>query len=226
MTIDAAAARSPGLRTLEVRWIRPGRLPDSLIESLAPSPAEIEIREDRYLVAPLLRQIGLKFRGAVQLDLKVFRGSPGDLELAAGARGVLEFWQKWTVPVGGAGRSPADTDNEWVVVKKLRRKRSFEVVGSDVVERPMREAGAPGCTVELTEVLVDDVVHGGVWWTLGLEAGGVGSLLERDLTATADFLFRPPLPTELALDRSCSMSYVEWLRSLSQGSSSAPSNER
>ena len=212
--LDVVAHRQHGLKTLEARWIHAGSLPAALIESVAPSPAEIEIREDCYLVAPLLQQIGVKFRGAVQLDLKVFGGSPGNLQLAGGTCGGLEIWRKWTVPVGADSGHPRGADRGWVTVQKLRRKRSFGVVDGGVVERPIRGAGAPGCTVELTEVLVGD----SVWWTIGFEAGGNEAFLERDLRATAAFVLRPPLPAGLQLRRRFSMSYVEWLRSMSQGS--------
>jgi len=206
--LDVVAQRQGGLKTLEVRWIHSGPLPVVLIEWLARSPAEIEIREDRYLVAPLLEGIGVKIRGAVQLDLKIYRGTPGNLRLAADVRGRLEIWEKWALPLDVEGRPPTDVVGGWVAVQKLRRKRSFAVVDGRVIERAMSQAEEPGCTVELTEVLVGE----SVWWTLGFEAGGPLPRLKRELAATAAYLLNPPLPVELRLDRRDSMSYVEWLR--------------
>lgn len=215
-SLDVLAPRERGLRTLEVRWIRAGALPDVLAESLMPAPAEIEIREDRYLVAPLLRQIGVKIRGGVQLDVKVYRGSPGDLRIDGVICGELQSWRKWSLPVGIDDLSP-DVDDSWVAVKKLRRKRSFAVVDGCVVERP-RSPETDGCTVELTQV----TVHGGLWWTLGFEAGGPGRLLERELTATAAFLLPPPGGGRASLDRSDSMSYVTWLATAIAGPPGRP----
>ena len=64
-------------RTLEVRWIHPGRIPEAIIGWLGPFTDQIERREDRYLVDPSCPDLGVKIKGAVQLDLKAFRGSPG-----------------------------------------------------------------------------------------------------------------------------------------------------
>ena len=71
--------REDGSISLEVRWILPGPLPHAMIDWIGPFADEVEDREDRYLVNPSCDDLGVKIRGAVQLDLKAFRGSPGRL---------------------------------------------------------------------------------------------------------------------------------------------------
>ena len=44
-------------------------------------PAEIQSREDTYLVDPQLRGLSVKIRGGAALEVKVYRGSPGILDL-------------------------------------------------------------------------------------------------------------------------------------------------
>ena len=62
-------------------------------------PAGTESREDSYLLDPLLPGLSVKVRGGGALEVKVYRGSPGILEVAGRARGRLESWQKWSFPV-------------------------------------------------------------------------------------------------------------------------------
>jgi hypothetical protein len=207
--LDVVAQRTNGLTTLEVRWIRRGPVPDSLVDRLTPSPVDVELREDRYLVGPELSRISVKIRDGIQLDVKVCRGSPGELLLPGGACGRLETWEKWTVPLVVGARPVPDPASGWRVVHKLRRKRFFHVIDGSVVERSTREGTASGCVIELTEVLLDD----GVWWTLGFEASGAATMREQDLTQTARLLLRSAGAEAARLDRRDSMSYVEWLQS-------------
>lgn len=197
-----------GSRTLEVRWIHPGPVPGSMLAWLGPFDDLIEEREDRYLVDPPAPDLGVKIKGGVQLDLKVFRGSPGVLELPGGGKGRLEVWEKWTFPLDGNALPPAGA-SAWLALEKVRHRRSFRVAEGRVVERPVREAQLPGCTVEVTEVTVD----GEEWWTLGLEAVGRPESLHPELLATVAFVFREPSPDGVTLDRSTSMSYSGWLAS-------------
>ncbi len=185
-----------------MRWIYPGRVPEAMIGWLGPCAEEI--REDRYLIYPSSGELGVKIKGALQLDLKAFRGSPGELAIPGGGRGSLEIWEKWTFPLDARGLPPADAPG-WLTLRKRRRRRSFRVAGEGVVERPVSEAEPPGCTVELTEVGVSE----GAWWSLGLEAGGASDMLRAALDATAESLFRDPPP--LSLDLRGSTSYARWL---------------
>ena len=193
-------------RTLEVRWIHPGQVPEAMIGWLGPFTDQIERREDRYLVDPSCPDLGVKIKGAVQLDLKAFRGSPGELAVPGGGRGRLEIWEKWTFPLDGRPPPPSDASG-WLTLRKLRRRRSFRLVEGRAVERPVSEAELPGCTVELTEVAVGEEM----WWSLGIEAGGRSETLRAALDATVGSLFQGPSPDGIQLDLRDSMSYARWL---------------
>jgi hypothetical protein len=195
-----------GSRTLEIRWIHRGPVPEAMFGWLGPFTDWIEQREDRYLADPSVPELGVKIKGGIELDLKAFRGSPGELVVPGGGRGLLEVWQKWRFPLDAISLPSVDASG-WLAIRKVRRRRSFRLAEGRVVERPVSEAELPGCSVELTEF----DVGGEVWWTLGLEANGDPDALERSLRATAESLFRDPLPEGLRLDLGDSMSYARWL---------------
>ncbi len=99
-----------GVRSLEVRWIFPGRLETAVARWFGRFPAGTESREDTYLMDPNLRGLSVKVRGGGALEVKVYRGSPGILEVAGRALGRMESWQKWSfparrvIPYGVSGR--------------------------------------------------------------------------------------------------------------------------
>ena len=80
------------VRSLEVRWIFPGQLEAAVARWFARFPATVESREDTYLLDPPLRGLSVKVRGSGALQVKVYRGSPGILEVAGRARGPLQSW--------------------------------------------------------------------------------------------------------------------------------------
>jgi hypothetical protein len=219
--VHGSRAEEDGRTSLEVRWIRPGLIPDRMIERLGPFTEELERRDDRYLVDPWLPELSVKVRGDIQLDLKAYRGSPGELDVHGLGRGPMETWEKWAFPLV-AGALPSHDASRWVVVRKVRRRRSFAVMDARVEERPLGDAELPGCSVELTEATIDDEA----WWTLCIEATGSEADLDRKLLATAVSLVPAEgLPKELQLDARESMSYVRWLGSLRShlgGSAPAP----
>jgi hypothetical protein len=55
---------SGGVRSLEVRWIFSGQLTAAVARWFARFPAEVESREDTYLVDPPLPRVSVKVRGA------------------------------------------------------------------------------------------------------------------------------------------------------------------
>lgn len=199
-----AADGRGGVRSLEVRWIHPGPVPAILIDRLGPFPIPIERRADKYLVDPGTPDLGVKIRDGIQLDLKAFRGSPGQLRVQGG-EGKLEGWEKWTFPMGEVGPDPAD--DGWAMLHKTRHRRTFELTAEGLVERMVAEEVDPGCTVELTEV--DG--GGDVWWTLAFEATGSPTTLEACLRACVELLLDRPLPDGIELRPETSMSYTRWL---------------
>jgi hypothetical protein len=117
------------------------------------------------------------------------------------------MWEKWTFPLA-VGAPPSAHTSRWVVVRKVRRRRSFALVNGRTQERSLGDANLPGCSVELTEATIGDEA----WWTLCIEATGPVEDLDRKLLATAVSLLPDDgLPAELRLDARDSMSYVRWL---------------
>ena len=199
------AERGRGAMSLEVRWILPGQVPAAMIEWLGPFDVAIERREDQYLLNPSSEELGVKIKGAILLDLKVLRGSPGLLEIPQVGQGRLEIWEKWSFPANATGRSPGNASS-WLTVQKVRRRRSFRLSEGQLVERGLSEAELPGCTMELTEIAIGE----SAWWSLGLEAHG-GSAPEAALHATVEWLFRGSPPKGIWLEVENSLSYPRWL---------------
>ena len=92
------------MRSVEVRWILPGRMEAGVARWFARFPAGVESREDACYVDPQLRGLSVKLRDGRALEVKVYHGSPGVLEVAGRARGRPESWDKWSFPCDlGAG---------------------------------------------------------------------------------------------------------------------------
>ena len=169
-------------------------------------PAVMESREDTYLLDPQLRGLSVKVRGGGALEVKVYRGSPGILEVAGRARGRLEAWQKWSFPVSLLRPHSGDPVG-WRPVHKRRRITRFSVASGPIVAPAPGLGGEPRCEVELTEVRT----RGQDWWTLGFEATGPASQLRSALQATAALVFARALPGGVEPGPDESRSYPEWL---------------
>jgi hypothetical protein len=194
-----------GLRSLEVRWIFPGELDAAVAGWFGRFPAVTETRQDTYLLHPPLRELSVKIRGSRALEVKVYRGSPGILQVPGRARGRMESWQKWSFPC-----SPLSSDIPtvgWRRVRKRRRISWFSPATGQIVARAPGLGQQPQCEVELTEVHTRSQ-H---WWTLGLEATGPVGPLRVTLEAAAALVFAHALPegVEPGLDES--RSYAQWL---------------
>jgi hypothetical protein len=194
------------VRTLEVRWIFPGQLATTVAGWFARFPATVESREDAYLLDPKLRGLSVKVRGGRALEVKVYLGSPGILDLAGRARGRLQDWQKWPFPCGPLSRGSADS-TAWQRVGKRRRISRFCSASGPVTACAPGPCEEPHCEVELTDI----VTRGQDWWTLGFEATGPADMLRSELQATAALVFATPLPGGVELGPDESRSYAEWL---------------
>lgn len=95
-----------GARTLEVRWILPGQLKTEVADWFGRFRARVETREDTYLVDPHLPGLSVKIRGTAALEVKVYQGSPGLLEVADRARGRVESWREMVLSLEAAGPGP------------------------------------------------------------------------------------------------------------------------
>jgi hypothetical protein len=194
------------VRSLEVRWIFPGPLETTVAEWFGRFPARTESREDTYLLDPQLPGLSVKVRGGEALEVKVYHGSPGVLDLPGRARGRLESWQKWSFPFSPLRPGSADPPG-WRPVRKRRRISRFSLASRQIVARAPGLGQEPRCEVELTEVHTG----GQDWWTLGFEATGPADLLRSELQATAALVFAHPLPGGVEPGPDESRSYAEWL---------------
>ena len=176
-----------GVRSLEVRWIFPGQLEAAVAEWFGRFPAATESREDSYLLDPKLRGLSVKVRGSGALEVKVYRGSPGILTVAARARGRMESWQKWSFPSSPLSRDIGDLAG-WRLVGKTRRISRFWLKGGHIAASAPGPGQEPRCEVELTEIHLGG---GQDWWSLGFEATGPADLLRSELEATAGARVRP-----------------------------------
>jgi hypothetical protein len=192
-----------GVRSLEARWILRGQLTGAVKGWFGRFPAETMALEDAYLLDPYLPGLSVKVREGRALEVKMYRGSPGLLEVAGRARGRLESWQKWSFPHGPA--SPGSDDPAgWRLVSKRRRISFF--AQATVIGIPQL-GEQPGCAVELTAI----DLHGEPWWTLCFEATGPADVLRHELDAAAALVFADAIPGGVELGIDDAQSYVRWL---------------
>ena len=194
------------VRSLEVRWIFPGQLEAAVAGWFGRFPAGTESREDTYLLDPQLPGLSVKVRGGGALEVKVYRGSPGILEVAGRARGRMESWQKWSFPFSPHSHDSGDPAG-WRPVRKTRRISRFSLASGPVLVRAPGLGQEPGCAVELTEIRTRDQD----WWSLGFESTGPADLLRSELQATAALVFAHALPGGVEPGPDESRSYAEWL---------------
>jgi hypothetical protein len=197
-----------GVPSLEVRWILPGRLDTAVAAWFETSVSLLESREDAYLLRPDLGTLSVKVRGGRALEVKVFLGSPGILDLPGRARGRMQSWQKWSFPFRPLSPGAGEADG-WERVAKHRRTIRFALTGGRIAcaGEPADEAR---CAVELTELRMQ---HRD-WWSIGFEATGPAGLLRTGLEAAAALVFTQAPPGGVRLRMADSMSYAEWLRAL------------
>jgi hypothetical protein len=207
--MTSAQPESPvaeGVRSLEVRWIFPGQMETAVAGWFERFPARMESRADTYLLDPQLPGLSVKVRGGGALEVKMYRGSPGILEVPGRARGRMESWQKWSFPFSPHSQGSGNPAG-WRPVSKTRRISRFALASAPVAARAPELAAGPRCEVELTEVST----HGQDWWTLGFEATGPADLLRSELQATAALVFAQALPGAVAPGPDESRSYAHWL---------------
>jgi hypothetical protein len=209
--MTATAPESPvteGVRSLEVRWIVPGQLKTEVADWFGRFSTRVETREDAYLLDPHLPGLSVKIRGTAALEVKVYHGSPGLLEVADRARGRVESWQKWSFPFERPAQCQDSGDLPgWRTVHKRRRMSSITPADAPARTRDCGTARAR-CEVELTEIRA----RGEAWWSLGFEVTGPADLLRGELDGTAALVLAQPLPGGARLSRDACSSYEDWLR--------------
>jgi hypothetical protein len=206
--VTVASAQIPvieGRRSLEVRWILPGRLAPALAGWFRRFPAETASREDAYLLSPDMGMLSVKIRAGAALEVKVYQGSPGILDVVSRACGRIESWQKWSFPF-----NPPSQDDDlagWRVIRKKRRVTRFLLAGGRPEAVALGPATGPACAVELTEICSGDQA----WWSLGFEAAGPAGLLRSALQSSAVQIFAEALPGDAELGVSDCQSFAQWL---------------
>jgi hypothetical protein len=182
--------------SLEVRWILPGSLESAVPARLARFPGEVEVREDVYLLKPYLCGLSVKIRAGAALEVKMYRGSPGVLEVGGRALGRMESWQKWSFPCDRLSRGDVGPAC-WISVHKRRRVSRFSLTDEQAA-----------CAVEFTVVRAREQN----WWSVGIEATGPDDLLRAELEAAAALVFTQPAPYLAEFGPHESRSYAAWLR--------------
>lgn len=195
------------LRTAEVRWFEAGPCPAEVADWFhRGEPAgEPERRTDVYLKLPDRDDLGVKLRGAGQLDLKMRTGALAGLVLPDGFAGRGETWAKWSFPLAPGRGLPGG--EAWIAVEKVRWARWYRVAGDRTVTAVATGSGlADGGAAELVEIGVGR--HRG--WGFGFEAFGSALRAETVLEATVRAFARDaPSGGFPAVN---SHSYPSWLR--------------
>jgi hypothetical protein len=192
--------------SLEVRWFFPGPFEAAMAGWFARFPFETESRADTYLLNPELRGLSVKVRAGGALDVKVYHGSPGILDMAGRARGRMQIWQKWSFGLSPLGQDDGDPHG-WRTVYKRRRVCRF----SPHTGRILAAAGLADEPPCVAAELAEGHMRGGSWWSFGFEATGPADRLRAELDAAARLVFAAALPKGVKLGTEESMSYPEWL---------------
>ena len=195
------------VRSLEVRWIFPGQLQAAVAGWFGRFPARTESREDAYLLDPPLPGLSVKIRSGRALEVKAYLGSPGILQVAGRARGLMEGLAEVVLslqPSQPRQRRPGRLEEG---PQKAAHHRVPARPAGPIAARAPGPGQQPQCEAELTEVRA----CGQDWWTLGFEATGPAGLLRSEIEAAATLVFAQALPgrTEPGLDES--RSYAGWL---------------
>ena len=138
-TAFADSPATGGVRSLEVRWILPGQLESAVAGWFGRFPVRMEYRQDSYLLDPALDGLSVKVRAGRALEVKVYRGSRGVLEVTGRARGHIQSWQKWSFP--GPLSQGSDDPASWRPVGKTRRTARFCLADGRAVRIDLRQEG-------------------------------------------------------------------------------------
>lgn len=183
--------------TREARWFVDGPLPSTVVEWFTASPGAVpDRRHDIYDLEAARRGIGRKHRNGELVDVKVRVRDLGELPLAGRLAGRVEDWRKVsriTDPSHPRLREPVE------VAKTLHTRR---------YELPDVHAG---CEIEVAEIEAGGVTA----WSLCLETFGDPTLRDSALRHGVErFTAEMPIPTDLDLGPTRSLSYPAWIARL------------
>lgn len=178
--------------TAEVRWFRPGALPDDAVlwfESVFGDRQARRARVDLYVRSSSCPDLGVKLRDG-RLEMKQ-RLAVDAIRRLGRSEGAIERWRKVSfaaAPVAAAGDGPLGG----LLCRPVGKDRRIGWLVPDGARPSPVPAGAPhdaACQVELAAIVVD----GAPWWTIGFEwasaaadrAGGLAPLAARVLDGAA-----------------------------------------
>lgn len=200
------------LISAELRWFERGTLPEAIAQwfqhELGDYLAPAEERVDIYLYLPKCEYMGIKLRQG-RLEIKWRKAELGIMRFGDAVEGKAEKWGKWLC------EDPTQesfhpqhfaAENSWVSVKKKRSQRQYQVIPGKLIKAvPVTESIDQGCTVELTQLSIND----NNWWSLAFEALGEDDCLINNLQAVASEVFQTSGGLKLQVQES--YAYPSWL---------------
>lgn len=202
------------LSTAEVRWFAQGERPLPVVawfRGLEAPLWEEEPRVDHYLPLRDTDSVGIKVREG-RVEIKRRYRAPRPVHFGGNLSGSLEWWTKWGFDLR-EGPQPLETFEDlaaWTAVRKTRMMHGYAIErGTDVVTLSGATPPDQGCSVELTQVSVEEQL----WWTLGFEAIGELAALEKILQVTVRHVLADADVLKLGLE--ASFGYPRWLQLLS-----------
>jgi hypothetical protein len=196
--------------TIEVRWFWQGQSPAEIEQYFAQGAVPtVEEREDWYLQLPGQDTLGIKLReGKVEIKKRV--GDRGICQLSDQVLGRVEEWMKWSFSsdVEPTLFLESEFRQEWVVIQKARRQKTYQILNQKIVEVIESDALAQGCNVEIATLQIQDQT----WLSFGFEAFGRYEQLQETFNQVARHILKksrfPPLPAEHSFSYPCWLSAV------------------
>ncbi len=185
--------------TREVRWIRGGPIPASVVDWFTVASANIgrEERTDWYDTDFAHDGVGMKRRGTETIDAKIRVMATGAVDLAPGMSGSVEDWLKTSTPV-------SDSSDD-------RGHHHLEVAKSIVTRCYPSPGPQAGCEAELVSIVVGEHVA----WSLCFETfGRPEDRFEAFDSGVRLFLADTPLPDGLTFTADKSRGYPDWISRL------------
>lgn len=201
------------LLTAELRWFYPGRLPTNMSEWFQCEDAGEDLeppeeREDVYFHSAGCDYLNIKLRQE-RLEIKWRQAELGKVSFGNAGEGHAEKWFKWICEAPPAqsliATVPLET-GKWVRVKKSRMQRHYQVVaGESIISVPVKADINQGCTIELTQLNVNDEE----WWSLAFEAFAEDKNLVTILDEVLDWVAKTY--SGLPVQADSSYGYPKWL---------------
>ena len=196
----------------EVRWFFLGQPPQTVPDALAMTEEHRQPeRTDEYVLFPGCAALGVKLRER-RFEIKTQARLLGPGRLAPGVEEIVATWIKLAFEVPGDAQLARAVRAEAATVA-VAKQRWVRVLTPDDASEPIARTSdttiAQGCAVELCRLRLRD----SEWWSVGLEAFGDPTRIERCLRRAVPLaLVANRLPCELTVRNS--MAYPTWFAAL------------